>query len=351
VTGGLGLRLAGTLLAGVAVTHAAGAGSGRNPVALLTPLVSVNGDERTKLDAGGAVVSVMHDAKGQIALFGAISTGAGGQRLLDWARRIDESRRGKYVEAVGRFSSPPHLNDLAALVLDEQDLEDVRECRPGDCGLKLDSEEMGLLRRTIEAGGRNWQPHVQAAFRAIVLNRVRVYESGSRAATYDDKDTPVLLDAEFQRLIDHSPFLRVHFPQVADYVQEYPAVPQPVGADSFLYWSKDVFGARPVISVTHVTTIESADPALPEALVVSRQVFATHYLTASLGLTAVTRSAHGSRYLVYVNRSRVDLLDGAFGGLIRSGIERRLRADAPGVLRQLRSRLEAGDPAVFGGVP
>ena len=73
--------------------------------------------------------------------------------------------------------------------------------------------------------------------------------------------------------------------------------------------------------------------------------FATHYLEGGLGLTIVMRDpANGARYLVYLNRSQVDLLRGFFGGLTRGVLEARLKRQAPQVVRGLRMRLESGTP-------
>jgi hypothetical protein len=97
--------------------------------------------------------------------------------------------------------------------------------------------------------------------------------------------------------------------------------------------------------VTHVSIVRSADPGVPEALVAAKQTFATHYMTGSLALTTITGGADRSpRYLMYLNRSRVDVLGGFFGGLVRRIMERRLRTEATDVVQGLRRRLEAREP-------
>lgn len=71
-----------------------------------------------------------------------------------------------------------------------------------------------------------------------------------------------------------------------------------------------------------------------------------HYLTASLSFTAIGGATEGTdRYLVYLNHSRSDVLDGLFGGLIRRVIERRLKAEGPAALGVIRRRLESDPPA------
>jgi hypothetical protein len=77
---------------------------------------------------------------------------------------------------------------------------------------------------------------------------------------------------------------------------------------------------------------------------VSREVFATHYRNASLGLTALTEDASGHRYLVYVNRSQLDLLGGIFGPWKRSLLEGRLKSESAGVFSEIRRRIESGPP-------
>jgi hypothetical protein len=69
------------------------------------------------------------------------------------------------------------------------------------------------------------------------------------------------------------------------------------------------------------------------------------YVNASLGITAIVRGGSGAdHYLVYLNRSDVDVVGGRFGGLVRWFVERRVKADAANVLDGLRRRLESGAP-------
>lgn len=113
-----------------------------------------------------------------------------------------------------------------------------------------------------------------------------------------------------------------------------------------MYWSKDVYNAaKPVVTVTHVNIFRSEDGAAAPAVVVAgKQIFASHYMNGALGLTMVLGDASdGARYLVYLNRSQLDLLGGIFGFLKRSVLESRIRRDTPKILRALRDRIESGE--------
>jgi hypothetical protein len=62
--------------------------------------------------------------------------------------------------------------------------------------------------------------------------------------------------------------------------------------ESFLYWSKEELGGgKPIITITHVSMIPIPREAQTEMVVASKQVFATHYLSASLSLTSVTTAS------------------------------------------------------------
>jgi len=63
----------------------------------------------------------------------------------------------------------------------------------------------------------------------------------------------------------------------------------------------------------------------------------------AVSMTAIAGSGE-ARYLVYLHRSHVDVLQGFFAGLVRRIVEGRIRDEAPAVLNALRSRLEHGDP-------
>ena len=100
-----------------------------------------------------------------------------------------------------------------------------------------------------------------------------------------------------------------------------------------------------MISVTHVVLMPPRDGRSP-LIMVGTQVYASHYLDASLTVTAFVRDLRASRaYFVYMHRSSVDLLGGLWGGLARSIIESRARKDGPAILNRVAERLASGDPS------
>jgi hypothetical protein len=137
--------------------------------------------------------------------------------------------------------------------------------------------------------------------------------------------------------------VRVVRHRVAEYLSGYPRVNHPDVVDTFLFWSRETLGFKPITNITHLTLMQSDTPEMPGALVISKQVYANHYKDAAVAVTAIVGSP-GRPDLVYAHRSEVDVLDGVRGGVTRHMIERRVRQEAPAVITALRIRLESGDP-------
>ena len=317
--------------------------SSSDPFEFFRPQVNVTASERSRLDRGETIVRSAGAVDGQVAIFSATKTSVSGDRLVRWVHRVDLMKRGKYVPAVVRFSDPPRLSDVDKAELDADDLDALRRCRPGDCGLKLSEPEIAQLAPLARAR-RSDGAAVQQAFRAALFARTQQYLATGFTGTlpYRDQDEPVDLAAEFSGLLAQAGFLPQRLPQLTNFLVRYPTAPEPA-AESFLYWSKEILGRKPVISITHVTLMRPEGG--PDAVVLSRQVYATHYVSGSLAITAIVggRDA-GTHYLAYLNRSRVDVLDGFFGGLVRRIVERRLRDEAGTVVDALRKRIEGGEP-------
>ena len=98
-----------------------------------------------------------------------------------------------------------------------------------------------------------------------------------------------------------------------------------------------------MISLTHVTIFSKMHGDTSMSFVASRGFYTSHYFEGSLALTMAMEArsaAPPAVYLVYINRSRVDALRGAFSGLRRWAAGRRVRDELGTTLNALRKRLE-----------
>jgi hypothetical protein len=53
------------------------------------------------------------------------------------------------------------------------------------------------------------------------------------------------------------------------------------GVESFFYWSKERLVRKAVISVTYVVMTRGHKPGEPDAIVASKNIYATHYVEGS----------------------------------------------------------------------
>jgi hypothetical protein len=98
----------------------------------------------------------------------------------------------------GEFSAPPAVGDLDGLSLERDDIEDLKNCRPGDCELQLPEESMEAARTSIRWNSPDVAEHEQVtilAKRGIVRLLKDYGQSGDRALqTYRDKRDPLPID-------------------------------------------------------------------------------------------------------------------------------------------------------------
>ena len=310
------------------------AASTMDPIAIVAPSVALSADDRGRLARGELVSRVLPARRGQVAVFAATRVEAGPETLIAAARDIEDLKKSRLVLAVGRFSDPPQLSDLDALTLDAHDRDVLAACAPRGCSFKLSAIEIEAIQQDRHGdvdGGR-----ITMALRRVMLQRVQAYLSAGLAALppIANRAKPWQLHEVLAAAQAESPRL-LQSPPLSSWIRDEPAGTQ---LESFLYWSKEVFGSgKPVILITHVAIHR---PAPDDAVVVGKQIFASRYLNGALAMTAVTTDESGHRSLVYLNRSTLDLLGGLLGGVKRSMLESRLSGEVPELIARLRARLE-----------
>lgn len=341
------MRTIATLAVALSVCVGRSGAEALDPFDFFAPTIQLTAAERQRLDAGQPAVRMLTGRDREVAVFAAQRTNITADRLVAWVHSIEALKKSALVPIIQRFSDPPVMSDLTRMVLPVDDLRAIRYCQPADCDLKLTSAEMTAL-KPAALGGTSpaADARLQDAFRATILDRVRRYHSGGHTAIgqYDDGSTDRPLQTDFASLLGRSPYLTERLAPLAAHLLGAPAH-RVHGIESFLYWSQDTVRSRPVMAATHVAIVRGRDASQPLVLVAGKQIFALHYMNASLSITALIGGGPDlPTYLVYVNRTDVDVISGFFGGLARSLIEGRIRSEANTAIVDLRKRLESGPP-------
>jgi hypothetical protein len=157
--------------------------------------------------------------------------------------------------------------------------------------------------------------------RRMLVDYVTRYRQAGTAGmmTYADQPAEVPLPQAFRAMVESDTGVMRPFPALGRYLLGDPAVTLP-GSQELIYWSKEKMGRRPVIGVTHLVMAPVADGSAIRYVIASKNIYASHYVHASLGLTILLRdesSAPSDTYMVYINRSRVDIFGGLLGGIAR----------------------------------
>lgn len=276
------------------------------PFSFFHPVVELDTDDVARIRSGHVVTRAIHSSEDDLAVLAAGSLKTTPDAFIARVTDIVQLRKSRVVPAIARFSNPPTIDDLAALTLSQEDVNDLSECRPGDCALKLADPEIRRLQAALASHGVDQRSTVQRAFREILLERVRTYLAGGLAALppFHDKERPVDVAEAFGRLVERSVYLD-RVPQLRA------SVGRPVAHDmtvSYVYWSIENFGRKQVIRVTHVVIVRPAVSGLPEVLVASTQVYASHYVDAALAVTTLEPGPGDTAFLGYLYRARVDVL-------------------------------------------
>lgn len=294
--------------------------------------------ELATVERGQPVAKILDvKEKREVAAFGIVRVQTPRPFFVERFRDIEQFKRSAAVLQIGRFSDPPRSEDVRDLIIDPVDIDSMRTCRVGDCDVRLSRATIERFRREIHWSSPRWRDEVTALARESLVEYAAAYlVAGDQAlASYDDHKRPVVVADEFRSILDASHHVARTAPEFLDYLRAFPRQPLP-GVESFLYWSKEKFGFKPVVSVTHVA-IYTGRPAV--TLVVSKQIYASHYFDASFATTALIDASDGGFYLMYLNRTRAASLN-KLGGLAKPFAERRAREGMVQYLRAVKERLE-----------
>ena len=249
---------------------------------------------------------------------------------------IESFKKTAEVRQIGRFSAPPRPEDVAALLLEEADVDDLRGCRIDDCGLKLDTEGIQKLARPDAQ-----IPTASAAIKPYLAAYASRYVQRGNASLMEYRSTsnPRRLADELRTIVNRSPYLRQRWPVLFGAVANYSGS-LPPELDDFLYWSKEKIGPRAVVSITHVIVSPLRQG---RAAIATKQIYASHYSDASLGVTMLLEygtAADPRTRVIYVNRTRLDIFGGLFGSIKRPLVRSRAREGAERTMRGLIEKLE-----------
>ena len=296
--------------------------------------------QQTQLLAGQPVTRMLDtDRSHEVAVLGAMWVVAPAERYIAAVRDIEQFEKGESFLVTKKVSSPPRLEDFAALRIPSDDVEDLKSCRVGSCQLKLGEEALVRLKNELARSKPNSKADVDPIARQLMLEYVNAYLQGgnSELATYRDSGRPTFVAQEFASMIDRMPELTEHLPDLKRYLIGFPKV-RLANSDSFIYWQEAKFGLKPTIRINHLTVVQ--EPT--HAAVVSKMLYASHYFWTAIELRVLVPDPQRGPgfWFVSVNRSRSDGLTGFTGALLRGKVRDEAEKGMLAVLQSTKASLE-----------
>jgi hypothetical protein len=275
----------------------------------------------SRLRGGEVIVRTLDAADNEVALCSVADVAVPSGFYLASLRQIETFKRGAEVEEIGRVGTPAASRDFAALALPGDEAGRLAGCRPQHCAIQLDSDGMSRVRNAAGAA------QALEILRAHLADYLQRYRAGGDAALMEYRDAahPVSIASSLRQIVSRLPAL----------------ARDAATASALIYWSRESIGPKSVVSITQML-IGHPGPRL--TVVRSKQLYASHFFDASLGLTVLAdigTEADPRTRVVYINRSSVDAFTGLLGGLKRSITRSRARHGAGRAMRDLRRRLEA----------
>jgi hypothetical protein len=322
------------------------------PAAGLQPYLTGLGFSAAELRdmrAGSVVTRVLEEKDDNAAFVVGVAHVTGSEEALaDEIRGIAETPVRARVLQSGRFGISPSVEDLRPLTFEPKDLDELRECQVGDCGLKADAG-MIAIGQTVDWNAPTAMDEAEQMLKRALVGRVQDYlERGAAGmVVYRDNEDPERTAEEFAKMLRESPHLVERNPAFYEHLLEFPKGASPPVED-FVYWSKQRM-RKPVVSLVHVCLQRVESGGRARYFIALKHIFDSHFFLAYAEFVETvpcTPPATGF-YLVRSIRARIDPPHW-FRGLLLGKIKRAMRDALAEDLAHSQSRLEAGGPPPAG---
>ena len=226
----------------------------------------------------------------------------------------------------GSFSDPPTLDDLRDLELDKESIEQLQKCTVGKCDLNLSAEMIRRFQHEVDWNSPDVKAKATRMIQEMLVHYAREYQARGDGAlgTYDNRRKIVDLATSHRSLLSSSSFITDLAPEFVEYLKGFPSKKLD-NLESRMRWSVVDFGLKPSITVSHTSAYTQFQGNIEQLYLASKQIYASRYLDASLTFTLLLRVSTESgvdTYLIFVDRSHSDALEGPLGRFARKIVQK-----------------------------
>lgn len=283
----------------------------------------------------------------EIFVFGAVYVNARPESYLKFARDIKRMREVPGFLAIEEFSNPPVLGEVKDLTLDEEDLKELKECKPSDCKIQLPASAIEDVHQMVDWTDAGAEEKANQLMRKKVLELVTAYqqEGNEVLGVYNDKKHPTEVPEQFKYMLSYAKSLPKYLPDFYNYLLTYPAG-KPANAENSFYWSRVKFGLKPTVRVVHVITMHGEVGGDPVEVIAEKQLYSSHYFETALDMTFCVRDSAEPKatgfYLIRTMGSEQAGLTGFKGSIVRKVATDRSASSLQKSLASIKETLEQG---------
>ena len=296
---------------------------------------------------GKALAKVLHSrTPDEVFVFGAVYVQSAPERYLNFAADVEALRRLPTYLAIRKFNDPPRLSDFDGFTFEEEDIKELRNCKPGHCEMQLPIEAMETFQQSVRWDAPDRSDQVNHLAQQMALECLLRYMQGGNSALgiYRDKNHPTEISEAFQSLVSWSKALPVYLPELRSYLLDYPNLKSD-NIQSYFYWEKVKFGLKPTLRIVQTIIYRGgAVPGEPVFAVAEKQLYASHYFQTALDLTVCVKDASRPNqigfFLLTLKGSKQAGLTGLKGGIVRKVATDKSRSSTERALVALKQKLE-----------
>jgi hypothetical protein len=282
----------------------------------------------------------------EVFLFGAVYIQAGPESYLKFARDFERLRKLPSYLALGVFSNPPQLSDLKDFSLDDDDIQALRDCKPGDCLIQLPASSIEEFHRSVDWSAPNVKEQVNQHLQKAALQRLLAYqrEGNQVLGVYKDKRNPTEVPQQFAYMLSYAKAFPEHLPDFYQYLLTYPNG-KPLNVQDTFYWARVKFGLKPTLRVVQVVTMQGEATDEMAYAIAEKQLYSSHYFETALDLSFCIRGGDDPKqpgfYLIMAMGSEQAGLTGPKGSIVRKVAVGRSVSNLRNALAAIRNTLES----------
>src|SRR5262249_43242718 len=237
--------------------------------------IGLSQDEIDAIQRGKTVAKIIESrTPDEVFVFGAVYIKASPESYLRLAGDIAELQKLPSFLAIRKFSDPPQLSDLKGFTLEQEDIKELKDCKPGHCEVQLPVEAMEEFKRSIKWSAPDREEQVNRLAQRMALEALVECTRGGNAAlsTYRDKKRPTEVAETCQSLVSRSKALPAYLPDLDRYLLDYPKF-KLENSESQFYWEKVNFGLKPTLRLVHAIVYRGVRPSEPAFAVAVKQIY------------------------------------------------------------------------------